>query len=481
MRLGLFLSLLAALILGGCANPQVDARPIEGTTYRISRSSTPVTNETSRVEVKILTGRDDCEQQLQLTGDDLEACLPRVDRATGETTLSFLLKDSTMGVPLWYPLNRDQVIVSHNDRKASSRGEYELIPHGARRTGQLFILVIDGSSSMYEGEPSGADQVYDALRAPRVVRTFFPEGADYRTGVVLLRFTSDVHSIDGGDIEILTRPKAYKNQLVALKQRSGGFTHLYEAAAYAATDLLRQEAISSWLQVNNAEATIVLLTDGFNNEHGSDTCATNVPRLEAVLETLRGARATPEQPHLRPTLYTVGFGRPILRDYEFDRQGDLNVRTLCRGNGDETINNGLERRGIDNASLEWLADAGGGLAFVRHNADGLADVFDAAAAERYQWYTARYRIDGFYHRQSYTVRVSLAAYAVASSTVDIYPSGWFDAPSGIPQEDQWSRTPPVRKGLTFLMPLLGLLVLVRFLGPALFNARRAIFRRARRR
>jgi len=127
-----------------------------------------------------------------------------------------------------------------------------------------------------------------------------------------------------------------------------------------------------------------------------------------------------------------------------------------------------------------MADVGGGTSFVKRNHKGLAQVFQAAAAERYEWYSVRYRVDGFYHRQAYESRINLLSYAYASTTIKVHPSGWLDAPSPRRQGTETFSSPtPFRASVAFLMPILGVLVLITYLGPALFNARRAIFRRAR--
>lgn len=469
-----------ALALSSCVDPKKDPLPIEGSTYRISRKSEPVINEQSQVEIKILTSRDDCAQQLGLMGEELEACLPHVDRATGETRLSFTLKDSTLGTPVLLPLAQDQVLISHMDRKMQSAGEYELIPREPLQTGQLFILVIDGSGSMYENGGERAKKVYQALLNKNVIEKFFAKANTARNGVVLLRFSNEVKGLDGGPARVITKSGEYK-QLVQthLMQPSGGYTHMYDAAAYAMTDLLGEPAIRDWLQVNLAEPTVILLTDGFNNEGAADTCADNVSRLESSLEVIRQARGAAGSS--RPTLFTVGLGRSIRARYEFDKNKKLSPRELCGPHAERLINGDLEKYGIDNVSLTWLAQEGGGQSFVKNRPKGLTEVFYAAAAERYRWYTARYRLDGFYHRQSYFVRISLLAYSVASSTVEIYPSGWIDAPTGTVGEDQWTRPSDLGRATAVAMPVLGGLLLLGFASPAFFNARRVIFRRAKKR
>ena len=145
------------------------------------------------------------------------------------------------------------------------------------------------------------------------------------------------------------------------------------------------------------------------------------------------------------------------------------------------INGGLETAGIDHVSLAWMAEAGAGISFVKRNAEGLAKVFASASAESYRWFEVRYRVpDVILHRKSFDVRVELEGGFRAKTNVMVFPGAWMDMPpaprTGTPGE---VLTTPLRATMTLVMPILGFLVTVAFAGPATFNARRAVFRRAR--
>ena len=62
-----------------------------------------------------------------------------------------------------------------------------------------------------------------------------------------------------------------------LKARSG-YTHLYNAVDYSLNTVLEEPVVKQVLS-KETKPTIVLLTDGFNNEASNDTCTSNVPRL----------------------------------------------------------------------------------------------------------------------------------------------------------------------------------------------------------
>ncbi len=151
---------------------------------------------------------------------------------------------------------------------------------------------------------------------------------------------------------------------------------------------------------------------------------------------------------------------------------------LCGSNGDRRISGDLENEGIDNVSLALLAQAGGGRAFVRDDTRGLAEVFRSAVVQKYRWYQASYRVDSVWHRRGFDVRLERTGAIKAGSGLAMRPSAWLDAPSH--GGDLVGAATPVRTGTALLMPLLGLLLALGFLGPAWFNARRAVFRRVRR-
>ena len=108
-------------------------------------------------------------------------------------------------------------------------------------------------------------------------------------------------------------------------------------------------------------------------------------------------------------------------------------------------------------------------------------MFQRAASERYRWYELRYRVpDSFHHRYAFDVRVSLRGLARAWSELTVLPSAWLDAPTGVREPGaRWTRPSSLRETFVLVVPITGLLLLFGHLGPAWFNARRAILRRAR--
>jgi hypothetical protein len=447
--------------------------PIAGTAYRIEDD---VPADGSEVRVDLMTTWNECAEAKVL---DMDACVPRADRASGELHLSFRLRDPQSPTDIFRAITADQIRVTHDK---STQTDFELVPHEPIGSGQLYVIVLDGSGSMYKNDGERVKKVYSALLKPSVVDRFFPPD-NPKTGVVFMRFQDEVLSLDGGPIgRILTTRREYEDMVrTHLMKPSGGFTHLYDAIRFTVTELLEQDAIRDFLAVKAAEPTVILVTDGFNNQAADDTCATNAPRLQQALDLLRDVRSN-QGGSTRPTIYTLGLGVPYRKG---DKPAGLNrqvtPRDLCGKYEDYRIDTVLDGIGIDHVSLQWIAEVGGGRSFVKNKANGLAETLEAAAATRYRWYEVWYRVpDSFYHRKSFDVEVQLRAYDRAVSTVRVHPSSWMDAPTaGHATGARWHTATPFLHSLTILMPALGLLVLLNFVAPATFNARRAIFRRAR--
>lgn len=462
---------LAVWLGAGCQSEEFPA-PIIGSAYRISDD---VPAEGSEVRIDVLANRRACANAAVV---DIDDCLPRADRASGELRVSFNLKDPQSSLELSRALSKDQVVVTQDQ---TNQGDFELIPHEPIVTGQLFILLIDGSGSMHANDQERIRKVYSALLRPSVIEGFFPEG-NRKTGVVLLRFSSRVSGIDGGKPKILRSREEYTAAVRDhLMTRSGGYTHLYEAVEYAVTELLRVDEIEQFLTVKAAEPTLVVLTDGFNNVDRRDTCADNVPRLQRTVDLLREVRAN-EGGATRPTVFTVGLG--VKYRGENKPQGlnrPVTTRGLCGGYGDYPIDPSLEDAGIDHVSMQWIAEAGGGYSFVKRKPKGLADVFEAASATRYRWYELWYRVsDNLWHRRSFEVEIQLKSRERALTRFTVLPSPWLDGPTGRHElGESWHTPTPFRHTFAVLVPGLGVLLFLQFLGPAFFNARRAILRRAR--
>jgi hypothetical protein len=447
--------------------------PIPGTSYRIDRD---IPEKDSEVYVDMMTTWQECAGA-GIT--EMDACLPKADRGAGEMHLSFQLKDPQTSTTIYRSITDDQIRVTH-DR--ATQTDVELIPHEPMSSGQLFILLIDGSGSMYENGGERIQKVYEALLMPSVVRGFFPEGSEGKSGVVLMQFSSEVRSMDGGAPRVIRDPAEYRRVIEThLLQPTGGFTHLYGAVRYGVTELLNDTTIRDYLTIQGAEPTFLVLTDGFNNEAGEDTCADNAPRLQTTIDLLREQRVGGSVQG-RSTLYAVGLGKAIAAGKKpKSRNVKVTAPALCGQYQDRRIDSDLENFGIDAVSLEWLAEAGGGISFVKRNPEGLAEVFTRAARPRYRWYEVRYRTtDSLYHRKSFDVELELTSADLAVSRVKVYPSAWVDAPSGRrPSGEGWVRSVSFRESVGLLMMPLGILVFLFFWGPAAFNARRAITRRAR--
>ena len=464
---------LLFLFVAGCmCQSEPYPAPIPGTTYRIGEDSFA---KDSEVYVDLLTTWRECAGA---GVDDMEACVPRADRGTAEVQLAFQVRDPKTSTPLFRSITKDQIRVTH-DRY--TQNDVELIPHEPVSSGQLFIVLIDGSGSMYENDSERIKKVYEALMMPSVVKGFFPSETA-KTGVALLRFSDKVTGLDGGPPRIVKNAKDYRQMVKThLLKPSGGFTHLYDAVKYSVTDLLQSQAISQFLMVRAAEPTLIVLTDGFNNQAADDTCSTNAPRLQEALDVVRESR-TSGAIQSRPLVFTVGLGKAI-KGVKKPKSKNVKVsaRSLCGPNADRRIDSDLEDYGIDAVSLEWLAEAGGGLAFVKRNPAGLADVFQRASRPRYRWYELRYRsTDSLYHRKSFDIEVQLTSADLAVTKVKMFPSAWVDAPSGHrPDGESWVVPTSFRASLAILMPVFSVLIFLTYLGPAWFNARRGITRRAK--
>jgi hypothetical protein len=459
------------LALLGCQTEKYPA-PIPGTTYRIDEDRP---DKESEVVLDLLTSWSDCAEAKVV---DMEACLPRADRSSGELHFSFRLRDKVSLIDLSRSLEQDQILIVHDGREQS---EVELIPHEPVGTGQLYIIVLDGSGSMFENGGERIRKVYSALLAPSVLKNFYPEG-NSKSGVVLLRFTDKVVGLDGGPPQVLDSAEEYETMVKKhLLTSSGGYTHMYSAVKYAVTDLMDSDVIRTFTTISGAEPSVILISDGFNNEKATDLCQDNVPRLQETVDVIRNVRTSTGNV-LRPTVFGVGLGLRFRKD---DKPKGLSVPitpdNLCGSYAQERIDGRLERIGIDHISMQWMAEAGGGRSFVKDKAKGLAEVLATAAATRYRWYEVWYRVpDGFYHRKSFDVELQLQGAVRARSSVRVHPHGWLDAPTAVHDPDRrWHSQAPFRHTLTVLMPALGTLVLFVYIGPALFNTRRALFRRAR--
>jgi hypothetical protein len=480
--------LSAAVGLGGCADQNARSTPVPvvGTTYRVSP---PQITEGSELTVDIMHDRKRCQQVF--TNPDkfderffknheerLQSCVPKVDRASGQVQLSFrLAQRDNQNRGLLLALEKEHVRVRHMERDVPV---FDFEQYNPSRVGQLFIVLVDASGSMRETDGEGISRmqrVQNALWESR--KTFVNDEA----AVAFFRFTTTVQGLAGqplADVAPVTTVAALKDELSNLGP-SSGWTHLYSAVRTGMGPLLDGEtAVRRFLAERDMQPTVILLTDGFNNTHNKETCGDNASQLSEALQGVRAARRKP--PGQRPELWTVGFGLGFIPGWKAPPD-DITVSPdrLCGPYVHNQIDGGLDKTRIDNVSLEWLAQAGGGRAFVKADHRELQRAFEETAPRRYSWYKVKYRVDPFYHRTSFNTRVVLTQLAAADASVMFHPSAWFDAPTGLlPKgEDRWVEIGDIRRATGLAVPLLGLFIVLGFAGPAMFNTRRALFRRAR--
>lgn len=460
---------LCALAAVGCGG---DLTPVRGTTIRAGR---PAVEPGTELELRLFTTEADCVANVGPA--NLEQCLPYVDRASGEVRVGFQFRLDSDPFPL--PLTKENLRVIHQGTEVLDgvNGQsYTIVPHEPVRAPQLFILVIDGSSSMLEN--NRMETVRSALLLPEVIDSFFP--GTIRTAVVVMTFTDDNPEPLGGVIKVIENRKEYTNLVRNELRVLNGFTHMYRAVSYATGELLNHPEIKRYLEVSEAQPTIIALTDGYNNLAGADQCRDNAPRLSTLLKHLEQQRSGDVDLRKRPSVFTVGLGKPLRGRFVLPDKPGTEVRPvdLCgKSYVDRRIDGDLERYGIDNASLAYIADAGGGFSYVKRDKKGLGEAFRGAAAERFRWFEARYRIDPFYLRRAFRVRLRLLSFAAAEASVMLYPSAWLDAPPGVRGADGWHVPQSYRHTATLVMPALGLLGFLSYLGAAGFNTRRALFRR----
>lgn len=445
--------------------------PIHNSTYRIEKD---VALQGGEVTIDVFTTDAECANAKI---DEIAQCRPQVDRAAGEVRISFDVRDPGNAQTLYQSVDKNNLSVAHN---TSKQADFELIPHDPQVGGQLFVLLLDKTTTMHENDNARINKVYSALLRKSVMESFLPTGAS-KSGVVLVKFNTDVPiGLDGQPPRVITNQADYQQMIKShLLTPSGGYTRLYNAVRWSTEDLLKMPEIANFVATRNAEPTVVILTDGFNNETSKDMCRDNVPRLQELVDKLREIRRAPGS--FKPRVFTVGLGKPYRKGQKPEgiKAKDVTESSLCGKYGDFVIDRGLELEGIDHVSLDWIAEAGGGVGFMRDDSGGLAEVFKAAAAVRYRWYTVHYRVpDNFYHRQSFEARLTYGERA--STTVKIHPSPFLDAPTGERiGADRWVTPRPLRDSVTVLIGTLSSLVVAAFVGPAAFNARRAIFRRMR--
>ncbi len=470
-----------------CTEPNIISIP--DTTARIDKEG-EVNQQQSELALHIMSNPEECQYIVGNVDDALskkeyEACLPWIDREAGEVKLGvrFELDDQFFQLP-----DLDgHVSISLQDRQVEDNGQISdirVVGHDPVRIKQVFVLLIDGSASMNNVDAGSSktrmDKVRDALLMRSVQDAFFPDGVTNH--VIVYTFTSGTPQPLGGQLTVLSDKQTYKSHIQEHLKARSGYTHLYDAVDYGLTSVLTKSEVQSLLD-GQTKPTLVLLTDGFNNEASNDTCTSNVPRLERLLKSIR--KEMDDLSVDTPLIFTVGLGRPLSKRFNPKRvkQGRLTDRVLCGGQSYNALidapgkTGGLEDVFIDNISLELIADRGNGRAFVEKDAKGLGEAFQEVAAIRYQWFEIMFRENALKLRREFNVGIQLNNYARAMSTINIYPHAWMDGPHGEKDEEGWSTRGTMWHSASILTRGLGVLIFLLIVGASLFNGKRLVLGR----
>ncbi|MFZ5480780.1 MAG: hypothetical protein ACOZNI_28730 [Myxococcota bacterium] len=459
-----------------------DLMPVQGTTVRVAQPTASAEGNQD-LRMHIFSDADECDAAVGRENVDL--CLPFVDRSRGQVRVAFQMRVD--GEPWSVPLSEENIEIFHKNQRVLKEGlkDYKIVPHDPVRAPQLFVLMIDATYSMgLDDDGKGVTRlgkVKRALLRKDVVDAFFP--GEIQTAVVPLIFRGGKLPEPLMGTWIVDNKKDYRRIIEQGLDQTGGFTPLYEAIEFSASTALEVPEVKAAINNRKQQPTVIALTDGFNNPLPPDTCADNAPRLEKLLTKLDALRrAESVDIRSRPTVYTVGLGRKAWRGVSEIEEGvQVSTRDLCRNKGAEVINGGLERNGVDNIALSRIAKVGGGNSYISRTSEGLAEAFKAAAATRYGWFEARYKVDPFFLRRSFETKLRLTTLYRTEASIFIHPSGWLDAPPAELGEDGWATTPRFARTTTLVFPVLGLIAAVGYLPAALFNVRRALFSRVTRR
>jgi hypothetical protein len=474
-----------------CSGP---LQPIAGTAIRVGE----VKKGAADLGLHIFRDHSECDgRDDDVEKPDIGLCDPFVDRATGQVRFAFQARIRDDAV---WPMTLDEsdLIVSHQSQRLDLTA-YEVVGHHPVPTRQLFVLMIDVSGSMAEmdgGTTTRMDRLKSALLRNDVISSFFPDSV--ATAVVPMIFSGG-NPRPLADKLVVTNRRDYLAAIQKLNYEAG-YTHLYDAIRYASTELLARPEVKQLVEGQDGMSpTIIALTDGFNNEDDTrppadkrigkvDVCADNGPRLERLLKDLNVLQHS-NNVRARPSVFTVGLGRQarpgikIPTPEDGDSALQVNAGLLCGRWLNERIDGSVENNGVDNAALEWIASIGRGRSYIKRDTAGLAEAFKAASAKRYKWFDIRYSVDPFYLRRKFDTKIQFVwGTKDDAGTISIHPSAWLDAPPGVPMGDsKWTQAAPFSRSLVVLLPTLGALLSFNYLSPALFNLKRVLFSRIRRR
>jgi hypothetical protein len=459
---------------------------IEGTTWSMS---TPSTVGDGGLKLRLFETPDKCLVHPADT-NERRMCPPFVDPERAEVRLGMRVEKEG-AIPVALSAGDVEVQVPGRDGGLVDlvAGEsFELVPYQPLGFRQLWVLLVDQSGSMYRavnGERPVMEKVVGALLSDATVDAFFPEEGQNLTGVLLLSFTGQVRAVPDGpwqSARVLVDREQYRFHVDKLLDEpvAVGYTGLYDAVRTTLDEVMMSQEVRTFPGNDNADPAVVVLTDGFNNEAGSDTCATNAPKLTRLI---RWIGSLPSQSgHQGTTLHTVGFGKPFSTYEPTMLPGEVTPQGLCGLEADRLINNNLETGRIDNVSLAYMALAGGGTAYVGEDPAGLAQFLGTTGATIHQWYGLHLRLPADVRkrmRMPLPLRIVVKRPRKLETRVTLFPHPWFDAsPGEVPIGTTWAEPRPVLAATAWLLLGLGWTLGVFGFGVGAHHAWRALARRA---
>lgn len=461
--------------------------PLEDSAWRLS---TPWSPSSSGYRLQVLADRAACSARGRT---DVEACLPWVDPVAGQLHVSVEVTDGD--APVAFALNPERLVVGVGGTEGFMpvpREDIAVVPHDAAGYRQLYVILIDRSASMYEprgDRPPAMADVVGTLGSAAVRKTFFPEGADVRTGVLLLTFSDRVAGVAGQpwqDVEILEDDADFDAALDQLLYAPpAAYTNLYGAVETVVDGVLLDPDVAAFVDLTHAYPALLVLTDGFHDPRAAQTCGDNAAPLTALLDRVRRSRTAIGRP--APVVHAIGVGQPYRPEFHVPALGAERItpELLCGADAAQRIDGGLERRGIDNASLAMIAHAGGGRTYVGEDVRDLATFLAGSVTRLHKWFEVYVRLDAERHqefRQRFRAPMPLLLQASGPQRVEsrltLYPHAWLDEPrpvlaSGAP----WSARGRVGAVWGWVVLGLGLHLLVVALVVGWRNASRAVLRR----
>ncbi len=480
-------ALLFAAALAQTAPPATPDIPLEDSAWRVS---TPWSPSSSGYRLNVLADRTACSARGRA---DVDACLPWVDAPAGQLHVSLEVTDGD--APVAFALSNERLVVGIGGTEGFMpvpREDIAVVPHDPAGYRQLYVILIDRSASMYDprGEhPPAMADVVGTLRSEAVRKTFFPEGADVRTGVLLLTFSDHVAGVAGQpwkDAEILEDDKDYDAALDQLLYvPPAAYTDLYGAVETVVDGVLLDPDVAAFVDLTHAYPAVVVLTDGFHDPRAAQTCGDNAAPLTALLDRVRRSRTAIGRP--APVVHAVGFGQPYRPEFHVPALGTERItpELLCGADAGQRIDGALEKRGIDNASLSMLADAGGGRTYVGEDVRDLATFLAGSVTRLHKWFEVYIRLDAERHqefRQRFRAPMPLLLQASGPQRVEsrltFYPHPWIDEPrAALAPGAPWSSRGRVGAVLGWVVLAIGAHLLIVALGVAWRHGARAIGRR----